>query len=277
MAQVPTFRLNDGSDIPQTGFGVFLIPPDEVVGAVLTALEAGYRLIDTASIYENEEGVGKAIAQSGIPLDELFITTKVWNDDQGYDQTLRAFDLSMKKLGLETIDLYLIHFPRPKLGRYVETWKAMERLRADGRVRSIGVSNFAPEQISRLLDEGEVAPTVNQVELHPGHPQAELRAFHAEHDIVTQAWSPIGRGQGLLAEPAVVEIAKELGRTPAQVVLRWHVQLGIVAIPKSVTPSRIRGNIQLFDFELSESAMAKISGLGASRVGPDPGTIYDLS
>ncbi|NHC44464.1 aldo/keto reductase [Motilibacter aurantiacus] len=273
MPAVPTRSLNNGVDIPLLGFGVFQIPPDEVVAPVATALEAGYRLIDTAAAYRNEEGVGRALADSGIPREELFVTTKLWNEDQGYDSTLRAFDDSLAKLGLETLDLYLIHWPSPHRGLYVETWKALERVYSEGRVRAIGVSNFTQAHLQRLFDETDVVPAANQVELHPELPQDELRAFHEEHGIVTQAWSPIGAGKGLLEHPVVTGLATRVGRTPAQVVLRWHVQRGTVVIPKSVTPERIRSNIEVFDFELSDADMAEVSGLASGRrIGPDPDT-----
>jgi diketogulonate reductase-like aldo/keto reductase len=268
---VPTVRFNNGVEIPQLGFGVFQVPPDEVVAPVATALEAGYRLIDTAAVYGNEKGVGQAIADSGVPRSELFVTTKLWNSKQGYDTTLRAFDSSMHKLGLETLDLYLIHWPAPGLDRYVETWKAFEQLYADGRVRAIGVSNFTERHLKRLRAETDIVPAINQVELHPRFPQDELRAFHDEHDIVTEAWSPIGQGQGLLEDPVVVGIADRVGRTPAQVVLRWHIQRGTVVIPKSVTPDRIRSNIQVFDFELDAADMGALTAMGGDqRIGPDP-------
>ncbi|NHC13727.1 aldo/keto reductase [Motilibacter deserti] len=273
MTGVPTRALNNGVEIPMLGFGVFQIPPDEVVAPVATALEAGYRLIDTAAVYGNEEGVGKALADSGIARDELFVTTKVWNEDQGFDATLRAFDTSLDKLGLDTVDLYLIHWPSPRRGLYVESWKALERIYAEGRARAIGVSNFTVAHLQRLFDETGVVPATNQVELHPELPQDELRAFHDEHGIVTEAWSPIGAGKGLLENPAVVDVATRLGRTPAQAVLRWHVQRGTVVIPKSVTPERIRSNFEVFDFELGEADMAAISGLASGRrLGPDPET-----
>jgi diketogulonate reductase-like aldo/keto reductase len=273
MPQVPTLTFNNGVQIPQLGFGVFQVPPDEVIEPVLTALEAGYRLIDTAAMYGNEEGVGKAIAQSGVPRDDLFVTTKLNNPDHGYDATLKAFDTSMSKLGIDVLDLYLIHWPLPKRNDYVETWKAFEKLYADGRVRSIGVSNFATHHLNRLAAETDVKPVANQIELHPGLPQLELRAFHAEHEIVTEAWSPIGQGQGLLEDPTIDAIAKRVDRSPAQVVLRWHVQHGNVVIPKSVTPSRIKENIAVFDFELSDEDMAALTDLtGSGRIGPDPET-----
>ncbi len=271
MATTPSITLNDGTSIPQLGFGVFQVPADEVVAPVAAAIEAGYRLIDTAAGYGNEEGVGKAIADSGIPRDELFITTKLWNDDHGYDKTRSAFDASLDKLGLDTVDLYLIHWPLPKRDRYVETWKAFEKLLADGRTRSIGVSNFNVDHLERLAAETDVTPAVNQIELHPQLAQADLRAYGAKHGIVTEAWSPIGQGQGLLDDDVVAEIAKTHDRSPAQVVLRWHIQLGNVVIPKSVTPERIRENIDVFGFELSAADMDRLTELGPEdRVGPDP-------
>lgn len=267
-------KLNNGVEMPQLGLGVFLVPADEVVAPVRTAIEAGYRLIDTATLYGNEEGVGRAIAESGVPRDELFVTTKVWNSDQGYDETLRAFDASVQLLRLDVLDLFLIHWPAPALDRYVDTWRALERLYADGRVRAIGVSNFTVAHLDRLAAECEVTPAVNQVELHPGFPQQELRERHDAHGIVTEAWSPLGRGHGLLDDPTVLDVAKAVDRTPAQVVIRWHLQLGIIAIPKSVRPERIRENIDVFDFALDNDQMAALSALpGPGRVGPDPETM----
>jgi len=271
MTEVPTVHLNNGVSIPQLGFGVFQVPPEDTADVVTVALEAGYRSIDTAAGYNNEEGVGKAIADSGIPRSELFVTTKLANDAHGQENALRAFEESMGKLGLDVLDLYLIHWPIPSLDRYVETWQTFEQLYADGRVRAIGVSNFTERHLRRLFAETSVRPALNQIELHPFLPQDALRAFHDEYEIITEAWSPIGRGRELLAEPVVVGLAEELGRTPAQVVLRWHLQLGNVVIPKSVTPERIRSNAALFDFELSTGQMAEISGLDrAQRLGPDP-------
>jgi 2,5-diketo-D-gluconate reductase A len=273
MPQVPTLTFNNGVQIPQLGFGVFQVPPDEVIAPVQTALEAGYRLIDTAAMYGNEDGVGTAIVQSGVPRDEIFITTKLNNPDHGYDETLKAFDASMSKLGIDVLDLYLIHWPLPKRNNYVDTWKAFEKLYADGRVRSIGVSNFAIKHLNRLAAETDVKPVANQIELHPGLPQLEMRAFHAEHEILTEAWSPIGQGQGLLEDRTIGAIAERVDRSPAQVVLRWHVQHGNVVIPKSVTPSRIKENIAVFDFELSDEDMAALTDLtGTGRIGPDPET-----
>ncbi|GAA4843071.1 aldo/keto reductase [Saccharopolyspora rosea] len=267
---VPSTTLNNGVEIPQLGFGVFQVPDAETTAAVAAALQAGYRSIDTAAIYGNEAGVGRALAESGIARDDLFVTTKLWNADQGYDTTLAAFDRSLGELGLDHVDMYLIHWPTPARDRYLETWKAIEKLVADGRVRAAGVSNFQPAHLRRLLDNSAVVPAVNQVELHPGLQQRELRAFHAEHGIATEAWSPLAQG-ALLREGALTEIADRHGKSPAQVVLRWHLQLGNIVIPKSVTPSRIRENIDVFDFTLSEDEMAAIAALDRGmRTGPDP-------
>ena len=266
-------KLNNGIEMPQLGFGVFLVPPDVVVDPVRAALNAGYRLIDTAKLYGNEEGVGRAIRDSGLPRHDVFVTTKLWNADHGYDATLRAFDRSIGLLRIDDLDLYLIHWPVPAKDRYRDTWRALEQLYADGRVRAIGVSNFTVEHLSRLLESSDVVPAVNQVELHPGFTQDELRAFHDEHGIVTQSWSPLGRGQGLLEQDAVAAIAAARGRTPAQVVLRWHVQLGLAVIPKSTHAERIRENIDVFDFTLADDEMAALSALTApGRIGPDPDT-----
>jgi diketogulonate reductase-like aldo/keto reductase len=271
MATTPTITLNDGTTIPQLGFGVFQVPADEVVAPVATALEAGYRLIDTAAAYGNEEGVGKAIADSGIPREELYVTTKVWNDDHGYDKTLAAFDASLARLGLDMIDLYLIHWPLPMRDDYVETWKALEKLLAEGRTRSIGVSNFNVDHLERLAAESDVTPAVNQIELHPRLPQTDLRDYGATHGIAIEAWSPLGQGKSLLDDKVIVETARAHDRSPAQVVLRWHVQLGNIVIPKSVTPERIRENLQVFDFELDSEEMDRLTELGPQeRVGPDP-------
>ncbi|EWM16855.1 2,5-diketo-D-gluconic acid reductase [Kutzneria sp. 744] len=267
---VPTIKLNNGVEIPQLGFGVFQVPDEETTAAVTAALEAGYRSIDTAAAYANERGVGEAIKASGIARDDLFITTKLWNSAQGYDNTLRAFDESMAQLGLEQLDLYLIHWPVPKADKYVETWKAFEKLHADGRVRAIGVSNFQPKHLRRLLDEGLTLPAINQVELHPALQQATLRAFHTEHGIATEAWSPLAKGE-VLDAPEITKTAAKHGKSPAQVILRWHLQLGNVVIPKSVTPKRIRENLEVFDFELDGDDLAAIGGLERGyRTGPDP-------
>ena len=270
MSAVPDVVLNNGVSMPQLGYGVFRVPDDDTERAVLAALDAGYRSIDTASLYGNETGVGRALSASGLARDHFFVTTKVWNDDQGYDSTLRAFDASLGRLGLEHVDLYLIHWPKPSLDRYVDTWRALEKLYADRRVRAIGVSNFQPDHLRRLLDETDVVPAVNQVELHPDLQQEQLRRFHAEHGVVTEAWSPLGQGLAL-RHPVVAELAHRHGRTPAQVVLRWHLQLGNVVIPKSTTPSRIRENIGLFDFALADADMSALAALeSGTRLGPDP-------
>jgi diketogulonate reductase-like aldo/keto reductase len=271
VSQVPTRTLNNGIEMPQLGFGVWQIPDDEAAQAVSTALEAGYRSIDTAAIYGNEEGTGKAVAASGIDRNELFVTTKLWDGDQGYDSTLRAFDASLDKLGLDHIDLYLIHWPRPSLDTYVDTFRAFEKIYADGRARAIGVSNFLPEHLERLIGETSVVPAVNQIELHPQLQQTQSRAYHSGHGIVTEAWSPLGQGKGLLDVPTVVAIAQKHGRTPAQAVLRWHLQLGNVVIPKSVTPSRIQENIDVFGFELDADDLAALGALDEGRrLGGDP-------
>ncbi|MGV5048072.1 aldo/keto reductase [Rhodococcus pyridinivorans] len=267
---IPTVTLNNGVEIPQLGFGVFQIPEDETTAAVSAALETGYRHIDTAAIYGNEAGVGRALADSGLSRDELFITTKVWNSDQGYDATLRAFDTSLAALGLDRLDLYLIHWPTPARDLYADTWRALERLVEEGRLRAAGVSNFQPAHLQRLLDGSSLIPTINQIELHPGLQQSELRAFHAEHGIATEAWSPLAQG-AVLNDEAITSIAERTGKSPAQVVLRWHLQLGNVVIPKSVTPSRIRENFEVFDFELTDEDMSTIAGADRDlRTGPHP-------
>ncbi|MFJ6573482.1 aldo/keto reductase [Streptomyces sp. NPDC091292] len=259
--------------MPQLGFGVWQVPDDEAEKAVATALDAGYRSIDTAAIYGNEEGTGRAIAASGIARDDLFVTTKLWNADQGYDATLRGFDTSLEKLGLDRVDLYLIHWPTPARDKYIDTYKAFEKILADGRARAIGVSNFEPEHLERLIDATSVIPAVDQIELHPQLQQREAREYHAEQGITTEAWSPLGSGKGLLEVPAIIAIAQKHGRSPAQIVLRWHIQLGNVVIPKSVTPARIRENIDVYSFELDTEDMAAISALNENRrLGLDPRT-----
>ncbi|MFE2545639.1 aldo/keto reductase [Actinacidiphila glaucinigra] len=268
----PYITLNNGVAMPQLGFGVFQVPDADTAAAVTSALESGYRSIDTAAIYGNEAGVGQALAASGVARDELFVTTKLWNGDQGYDSTLAAFDASLAKLGLDHVDLYLIHWPAPARDTYLDTWRAFEKIHAEGRARAIGVSNFQPAHLQRLIDSSDVVPAVNQVELHPQLQQAELRAFHARHGIATEAWSPLAQG-AVLRDPVVTGIADRLGRTPAQVILRWHLQLGNVVIPKSVTPERIRQNIDVFDFALSDADIAAITALDSgTRIGPDPDT-----
>ncbi|WFB88802.1 aldo/keto reductase [Streptomyces sp. B146] len=260
--------------MPQLGFGVWQVPDDEAQTSVAQALEAGYRSIDTAAIYGNEEGTGRAIAASGLAREDLFVTTKLWNSDQGYDSTLQAFDTSLAKLGLDYLDLYLIHWPMPAREKYVDTYKAFEKLLADGRVRAIGVSNFLPEHLERLIGETSVLPAVNQIELHPHLQQHASRELHAEQGIATEAWSPLGSGKGILEIPAIVAIAQKHGRTPAQVVLRWHLQLGNVVIPKSVTPSRIKENIDVFGFSLDTEDLAAISALNEDRrLGSDPADV----
>jgi 2,5-diketo-D-gluconate reductase A len=271
VTQVPQIRLNNGVEMPQLGFGVWQVPDEETPPAIATALEAGYRSIDTAAMYHNEAGVGRAIAASGLPREELFVTTKLWNDDHGYDATLRAFDASMRNLGLDYLDLFLIHWPAPGADRYVDTWRAFEKLQADGRIRAVGVSNFQIQHLHRLLDETDTVPVVNQIELHPRLPQAALRAFHAEHGIATEAWSPLARGGDLLQHPEIGALADKHRKTPAQIVLRWHLQLGNVVIPKSATPERIRANIDVFDFALDEADMDRIATLDdGNRIGPHP-------
>jgi 2,5-diketo-D-gluconate reductase A len=271
MTGVPDVTLNNGVAMPQLGFGVFQVPDSDTTVAVSSALQAGYRSIDTAAIYGNEAGVGSAIADSGLSRDELFVTSKLWNSEQGYDSTLRAFDASLDRLGLDTLDLYLIHWPTPERDRYVDTWKAFGKLYADGRVRAIGVSNFQPEHLERITEETGVVPAVNQIELHPLLQQAKLREVHARHGIATEAWSPLAQGGELLDNQTVLTLAEKHGRSAAQVILRWHLQIGNVVIPKSVTPSRIRENFAVFDFALDDSDLAALSELDAGkRVGPNP-------
>lgn len=271
-SSVPTIILNDGKVIPQLGFGVWQVPEDGAKTAVTTALQAGYRSIDTAAAYQNEAGTGAAIAESGIPRDEVFVTTKLWNDDQGYDSTLRAFDKSMDQLGLDYLDLYLIHWQATGKGLYIDTFKAFQKLKADGRVGSIGVSNFTPDTLEKLIDATGEVPAVNQVELHPKLTQEDLRAFHTGKAIATEAWSPLGSGT-VLDDPTIGGIAQELGKTPAQVIIRWHLQLGNIVIPKSVTPERTESNFDVFGFELTPDQVTTISGLNADqRTGPDPET-----
>ncbi|WP_369148393.1 aldo/keto reductase [Streptomyces sp. R44] len=267
---VPTVTLNNGVEIPQLGFGVFQVADDATTAAVSSALEAGYRSIDTAAVYGNEAGVGRALGASGLAREELFVTTKLWNADQGYDATLRAFDDSLAKLGLDYVDLYLIHWPTPARDLYRDSWRALERLADEGRIRAAGVSNFQPEHLRRLMEDATLTPAVNQIELHPALQQSELRAFHGEHRIATEAWSPLAQG-AVLDDPAVTAIAAAHGKSPAQVVIRWHLQLGNVVIPKSVTPARIRANFDVFDFVLTDAEMATIAGLDRGlRTGPHP-------
>ncbi|HET6627024.1 MAG TPA: aldo/keto reductase [Nocardioidaceae bacterium] len=271
MSTVPNLVLNNGVEIPQLGFGVFKVPADETKQAVATAFDAGYRHLDTAKLYDNEAAVGEAVAESGLPRDEVFVTTKLWNTDQGYDSTLRAFDASMDRLGFDVLDLYLIHWPMPAQDLYVESWRAMEQLYRDGRIRAIGVSNFQPDHLRRLLDKCEVVPVINQIELHPYLQQDKARTAHDELGVLTEAWGPLARGGELLQDPVITGLADKHGRTPAQVVLRWHVELGNVVIPKSVTSSRVQENFDIFGFGLDETDMAAIAGLDrGERTGPDP-------
>ncbi|MEU4822939.1 MULTISPECIES: aldo/keto reductase [Actinomadura] len=260
--------------MPQLGFGVFQVGDDEAESAVTIALRNGYRSIDTASAYGNEEGVGRALRASELPREELFVTSKVWNSEQGYDDAMRAYDASLRRLGLEYLDLYLIHWPMPGRDLYLETWRALERLKHDGRVRSIGVSNFTVPTLRRVIDEADVVPAVNQIELHPYFQQDGMRAFHRDHGIRTEAWAPLGQGHGLLDDPALDRIARAHGRTPAQVVLRWHLQIGNVVIPKSATPSRIAENIDVFGFELTPDDLKTLGEMDKGiRFGPDPATL----
>ena len=273
MAAVPILTLNDDRAIPQIGFGCWQLSDEQAPGLVGQALKAGYRLIDTAAIYGNEAGVGRAVREAGVPREEIFLTTKLWNDRQGRDEARKAFDESLKRLGQEYVDLYLIHWPCPRQHLFVETWKAMIALRDEGRVKSIGVSNFTTENVAALVGETGVAPAVNQIELHPHFQRKGPRADDARHKIVTESWSPLGQGKEL-NDPVIVEIARVHGKTPAQTVLRWHVQLGCVAIPKTARPERIAENFAVFDFALSEAEMERIADLdrAGGRIGPDPAT-----
>lgn len=257
--------LNNGLTMPQLGFGVWQVPNDEATAAVSTALEVGYRSIDTAMIYKNEYGVGKALKDSDVPREKLFITTKVWNSDQGYENTLRAFDESLERLGLDYVDLYLIHWPTPQFDEYVETYKAMEKLYKEGRVKAIGVCNFEVEHLERLLKECEIKPVLNQIECHPYLAQNEIKKFCAQHGIFVEAWSPLDQGGEVLQDETIQQIAKSHGKSPAQIVLRWHLQNNTIVIPKSVTPSRIEENFQVFDFELTNNEIELINNLNKDR------------
>jgi len=270
---VPVRSLPNGVEMPALGFGVWQVPDDDATVSVAEALRVGYRSIDTAAVYENERGTGRAIVESGIPRSEIFLTTKLWNADHGRDNALRAFDASLKRLGVDYVDLYLIHWPVPSLDRYVETWRAVVSLLDDGRAHAVGVSNFLPDHLDRLVDETGVAPAVNQIEFHPGWQPREVQAANDRHGIVTEAWSPLGQGT-VLAAPPIVAIANQVRRTPAQVVLRWHLDRGRIVIPKSVTPARIAENAAVTDFALSAEQLAAIDGLAADggRLGPDPAT-----
>lgn len=275
MTTSPNLTFNDGVTIPQLGYGVWQVDDNTAEDVVGRAFKAGYRHIDTAAAYQNEAGVGRAIASSGLDRSELFITTKLWNADQGYESTLKAFDTSMEKLGLEKLDLYLIHWLQPKQGKYLDTWKALIELQKQGRVTSIGVSNFTVEALQEIIDATGVVPVINQVETHPFFNQAELRAFHEDKGILHESWSPLGSGKGLLEDPTLLEIAAKHNATPAQVVLAWHLALGNVVIPKSVTESRIVENWEALDVSLDAGDIDAISALdkGAEgRIGADPAT-----
>jgi 2,5-diketo-D-gluconate reductase A len=265
----PTVALNDGAAMPQFGLGVFQTPPEATERVVKMAVDEGYRLVDTASMYRNEEGVGRAL----LGRTDIFVTTKLGNSDHGFDATLRAFDESMRRLRRDRLDLYLIHWPRPRTNRYVESWKAFVRLQKEGRVRSIGVSNFNRDHLERIIGETGVAPAVNQIELHPRFQQKALRALHDERGIKTESWSPLGRG-GLLSEPAIVAIAARHRKTPAQVVIRWHLDSGLIVIPKTVRLERLKENIGALDFKLDGDDRHRIDLLDSpdGRIGPDPAT-----
>lgn len=273
MSNVPGIKLNNGAVIPQLGFGVFQIEPEQTAETVRAAFDVGYRHIDTAQMYGNEAEVGEAIASSGLDRNELWITTKCNNSNHGEDDSQRALDESLQKLGLDHVDLYLIHWPLPGKDLYVETWKGFEKALSDGKTRTIGVSNFQPHHLDRLAQETETVPAVNQIELHPRMQQLALRSYHERHGIATEAWSPIGQGKGLLDAPELASIADKHNKSAAQVVLRWHIQLGNIVFPKSVTTERIRENFEIFDFELTDDEMAAIGEMEkAERLGPDPDT-----
>jgi 2,5-diketo-D-gluconate reductase A len=273
VAQQPIITFQDGHSIPQVGLGVWRTPDDIAAPTVRAAIAAGYRHVDTAAVYENEDGVGEGIRSSGIDRKDIFLTTKLWNDDQGYDSTSKAFDKSLKRLGTDYVDLYLIHWPAPTRNRYVDTWKALIKLQKEGRARSIGVSNFYPEHLDRLIAETGVVPVINQIELHPDFQQKSAQEAHKKLNIVTQSWSPLGQGR-LISHPVIGEIATKHGKTPAQVIIRWHMDSGLVVIPKSITPSRIEENFKVFDFRLDAEDMASVAKLdnAGARIGPDPKT-----
>jgi len=266
----PTLRLADGRDIPQFGLGVYKVEDALAAELVEGAIDAGYRHVDTAKLYFNEKGVGAGVRASGIPREEIFVTTKVWNDDQGYDETLRAFDASLELLGMDYVDLYLIHWPAAARGKYVDTWRALESLKADGRARSIGVSNFTEAHLEHLLESATEKPVINQVELHPFLQQNPLRAFGASHGILTEAWSPLARGLAV-ANPVLASIGEKYGKSAAQVALRWHIEQGLVVIPKSNSVARIRENSLVFDFVLDADDLAAIAALETGeRTGSHP-------
>jgi 2,5-diketo-D-gluconate reductase A len=270
MVFAPLVEMNDGRSIPVIGFGVWQVPDDVVVDATLKALEVGYRHIDTAYLYHNERGVGEALKRSGLDRDDVFVTTKVWNTDHGYDETLRAFDKSTGLLGIDEVDLYLIHWPTPARDIYLDSWRALIRLREEGRARSIGVSNFHEAHLRKIIDETGVIPAINQIELHPWLPQTHMSDIDARLGIKTEAWSPLGSGR-LIDDPVIAEVAAKHGKSPAQVMVRWSMQLGNIVLPKSVTPARIEQNIDVFDFELDDADMAAIATLeSGQRTGPNP-------
>lgn len=274
MAEQPTIKLNDGNVIPQIGFGVWQVPPDITADRCAVALRAGYRSIDTAEGYRNEEGVGRAVREAGVPRSEIFITSKLRNGAHRRDDALKAFDDTMLKLGIEQLDLFLIHWPVPSRDHYVEAWKTLVELRDQGRIRSIGVSNFNLDHLKRVIGETGVTPAVNQIELHPRFQQKDKRDFHKEHNIAIESWSPLGSGQ-LIGDPAIGAIAKKHGKSPAQVMIRWHLDEGLIVIPKSVTPERIRENIAVFDFALDDAdrrTLAAMDDPSGGRTGPDPAT-----
>jgi 2,5-diketo-D-gluconate reductase A len=273
MTNIPSIDLNDGHAIPQLGFGVWQVPNEEVVQAVKTAIAAGYRSIDTAQGYENESGVGRAIRDGGVPREQLFITSKLRTRDQGYDTAMRSFDGTMERLGLDYLDLFLIHWPVPAHDRYSDTWKAFVQLQKDGRIRSIGVSNFLPEHLDRIIRDSGVTPAVNQIEVHPEYQQLDVRELHKERGIQIESYSPLGSG-AVLDNETVSGIAKKHGKSPAQAIIRWHLQQGLIVIPKSVHEDRIRANIDVFDFELDEEDMARIAKLDRpdGKTGSDPAT-----
>lgn len=277
MPAIPTVTLNDGTEFPELGLGTYKLRDEEGIASIVSAIESGYRLLDSAVNYENEREVGEAVRRSGIARDELIVATKVPGRDHGYDETLASAATSLATLGLDRIDLYLIHWPNPSVDKFVDTWRAMIDLRDRGTVRSIGVSNFTERMLSRLIDETGVAPAVNQVELHPLFPQATLRAFHVAHGIRTESWSPLARRTDLLENPVVADIAAAHGVTPNRVVLRWHVQLGSTPIPKSADPARQRENADIFDFALTDAEVAAISALESGRLwGGDPDTHEEM-
>ncbi|MDR3213691.1 MAG: aldo/keto reductase [Azoarcus sp.] len=269
----PSLSLNDGKTIPQLGLGTWQTPEAEASASVVVALEEGYRLIDTAAIYENEVGVGAGLRESGLAREQFFVTTKLWNDHQGYDEALRAFDESLKRLRLDDVDLYLIHWPAPRRDRYLDSWRALIRLKEEKRAHSIGVSNFQVPHLEKIIAETGVTPAVNQIELHPDFQQKELQAYHAAHGILTQSWSPLGQG-ALLRNGLVRDIAAKHGKTAAQVVIRWHLDSGLLVIPKSVHADRIKENFAVFDFVLDGDDLARLATLdnASNRIGPHPDT-----